>query len=141
MSTSRSFRSVLAVVLAAVVGSLPASAGQVRVNVSNFVFTPRTVNINTGDHVVWGWTGGAHSVTAGDSTDIPSGLFDSNEMTSSTSSPNSFSYRTSALGTILYYCVPHVPDMGGAIVVNLEDYGRERSEPRAQQRRDAGARR
>ena len=94
--------------------ALPAMAGQVRVNVSNFAFTPRAANLNTGDHVVWIWTGGNHSVTAGDSLLMnTTGQFDSNGQDVN----STFSFKTSTLGLIRYYCIPHAPDMAGRLIV------------------------
>ena len=94
--------------------TLPAMAGQVRVNVSNFAFTPRAANINTGDHLVWIWTGGSHSVTAGDSAlSNTTGQFDTNVQAVN----SSFSFKTSTLGLIRYYCIPHAPDMAGRLIV------------------------
>lgn len=111
----RQIGSLLAFLILTALTALPTSAGQVRVNVSNNVFTPRTVNVDTGDHVVWIWTGGSHSVTSGDSASgSPSGIFNS-----TTIGPTStFSFRTPAPQTIPYYCIPHLPfSMTGRVIV------------------------
>lgn len=110
----RPSRFPLALLLVTALTALPASAGQVRVNVSNFAFTPRAVNINTGNHVVWVWTGGSHSVTAGDSlSGSLSGQFNSGNVAQN----STFSFKTSTLQTIRYYCIPHMPDMAGRLIV------------------------
>ena len=90
-----------------------AHAGQFRINVSNFVFSPRAVNLDMGDHAVWVWTGGTHTVTSGDSTGFMSGLFNSN----SVDFGGAFSFRTSTPQLIRYYCIPHAPDMAGRLIV------------------------
>jgi len=104
---------------ALVLTPLLAHAGQVHVNVANFAFTPRAANINPGDHVVWVWTSGLHTVTSGDSaTTTPSGVFDSGQQTGA--APNggpAFSWKADRTGTILYYCLIHAPGMAGRVIV------------------------
>jgi len=56
--------------------AIPARAGQVRVDVSNIHFTPATVTIHHGDHVVWVWVSGLHSATSGSSR-TEGGIFNS----------------------------------------------------------------
>ncbi|MEO5987542.1 MAG: plastocyanin/azurin family copper-binding protein [Candidatus Eisenbacteria bacterium] len=112
--TLRQIRSIVALSSIAALLTLPALAGQVRVNVSSNAFTPRAVNINVGDHVVWIWTGGTHSVTSGDSaTNSPSGFFN----TTAVGPTSTFSFLTSTVQIIPYYCIPHAPAMAGQVIV------------------------
>lgn len=93
-----------------------AHAGQVRVNASNFAFVPQNVTVNSGDHVVWIWTGGSHSVTSGDAdTMTPDGRFATPGFSITT--PTSFTWQGDILGSSNYYCNPHTPDMVGIVTV------------------------
>ena len=106
-------------VLAAAVLASATRAGEVHVDVANFAFTPRFVNINPGDHVVWVWTSGPHTVTSGDSaTSTADGIFDSGQQTGA--SPNngpSFSWKADRTGTVRYYCTVHAPAMAGRVII------------------------
>lgn len=109
---------VFAALLAAAAASA-AKAGQVRVNVSNFVFTPATASANLGDHVVWIWTGGAHTVTSGDPNVVADlaagdGLFNSSP-DGLAASGATFSWKATVTGSRLYYCQPHAPGMTGTL--------------------------
>lgn len=108
----------LAALLAAAVVSA-SIAGQVRVNVSNTLFTPSTVSANQGDHVVWIWTGGNHTVTSGDPDQVADpvdgdGLFNSSP-TGTVFSGATFSWKSTLTGTRPYYCQPHAPGMAGSL--------------------------
>lgn len=97
-----------------------ARAGQVRVNVSSFVFTPRAVNCNLGDHVVWVWTSGSHTSTSGDSTvPTPDGRWDSGlQSGASPSNGATFNWKSTGAGTFIYYCDPHaLTGMAGRAIV------------------------
>lgn len=110
----------------------PAAAKQVRVNVSNFMFSPAATSANLGDHVVWIWTGGAHTVTSGDWSAVGDivagdGLFNSSPDGSAPVGAT-FSWKASVTGTRPYYCQPHIPDMAGTLslaasgVTGLSDF-------------------
>lgn len=107
--------------LLALACAAPASARQIRVDVGGpggaMVFTPSSVSASTGDHVVWIWIGGTHTVTSGDFNTVidPSvgdGLFNSGAPGSAGSN---FSWKVSVTGTRPYYCLPHLPDMLGTL--------------------------
>lgn len=84
----------------------PATA-TANVSIVDFAFSPATVNINTGDTVVWKNTGSApHTATA------RNGSFDSGILTSGKTASHTFS----SAGSLAYYCQVH-PDMSGTIVV------------------------
>jgi len=93
-----------------------ARAGQVRINVGTptLQFSPRAVNLNLGDHAVWVWTGGSHTVTSGDSS-LGSGgsVFDSGQ-----GSGLKFSWKSDRTGHVNYFCIPHSPDMAGRVIVS-----------------------
>jgi plastocyanin len=97
----------------------PALAGEVRVNLSGMSFTPATITVNQGDHVVWVWQGGTHSVTSGtDGSGAGDGIFNSGATPSGTGGANTaFSWKADRLGATPYYCVIHYPDMVGTINV------------------------
>src|SRR5437762_706558 len=108
----------------AVVASLApgAFAGQVRVDVSNVAgahqFFPYLVTINRGDHVVWVWRNGSHSVTSGDSALCGGndGAFDSGNIPINISSGTAFTWKSlNAAGQQRYYCIPHCDMMAGRI--------------------------
>jgi len=97
----------------------PVLAGEVRVNLSGMSFTPSAVTVNQGDHIVWVWQGGTHSVTSGtDGSSTGDGIFNSGTVPTGTAGANSaFSWKFDQLGTTPYYCVVHFPDMAGTITV------------------------
>jgi plastocyanin len=90
-------------------------AGQVRVTVSNNFFSPRAINCNAGDHVVWVWAGGmTHTCTSGDSdTATPNGIWDAGAQSAAGAS---FTWKSTGTGTFLYYCLPHSPLMAGRVI-------------------------
>lgn len=115
---NRSLPHALAALLALLLAA-PAIAGQVRVNVSNYMFSPANVSANLGDHLVWIWTGGAHTVTSGDYSvvgDIVAGdgLFNSSP-TGAMPVGATFTWKSTVTGTRPYYCQPHVPEMVGSL--------------------------
>ena len=108
--------------LAALLLSLgsPARAGQVRVLVGSggLTFLPATATVNAGDHVIWQWSSSPHTVTSGDpnaATPTGDGLFRSS--TSGIASGSRFSWKSGAVGSHPYYCLPHAPDMAGVVNV------------------------
>jgi len=93
-----------------------ALAGQVRVSLlSTMVFSPRAVNANVGDKIVWVWTSSGHTTTSGDSsTATPDGKWDSGFGVTG----QGFTWRVTGAGTFRYYCSPHAPPMAGRVIVN-----------------------
>lgn len=89
-----------------------ARAGQVRVDVGsggNF-FTPATIQLNQGDHVVWMWIAGGHTTTSGTVTGgigTPNGIWDSGTMTLTTTVKPAFTWKSDRTGNVPYYCAPH----------------------------------
>lgn len=93
-----------------------ASAGQVRISATGGnQFSPAAQSLNLGDHVIWVWTGGAHTVTSGtDGSSTGDGLFDSH--TSPFGAANArFTWKSTVTGAREYYCEPHFPFMTGTL--------------------------
>src|SRR6185503_6067328 len=87
--------------------ALPASAGQVRIDVASNSFINNDVSVNLGDQVVWVWTGSGHTVTSG-TGGIPDGLFASGSQQGILSNGGTaFAWKSSALGNKNYFCIPH----------------------------------
>jgi plastocyanin len=106
------------VLLLATLGVMPARPGQVRVNAgSGLFFSPKIVNVNLGDHVVWVWAGGAnHTVTSGDSDTVtPDGIFGFGFPALSNFR---YSWKSTQTGNLGYFCEPHAPNMAGRVVVH-----------------------
>ena len=93
-------------------------AGQVRVNVGSggSFFTPYAVNINEGDHVVWVWLSGSHTVTSwtlpADSVNFSAdgAIFDSGGSPFGLSNQR-FAWKSDRTGHVPYVCVPHIVDV------------------------------
>ncbi len=83
------------------------------VQVSNYQFTPSTVNALIGDTVTWVWKHGVHTTT---SISIPVGAatWDSQIR----SSDPSFYYVVTIEGIYNYDCTIHAPNMNGTIIVS-----------------------
>ena len=95
-------------------GDAPVNAAATRsVTISDFEFTPATVNVSVGDTVTWTNRGPtAHTATAN------GGSFDSGNLNRG----QSFSRRFTAAGTFSYFCRPH-PFMTGRVVVSASGGG------------------
>ncbi|MBI5170284.1 MAG: hypothetical protein HZA61_12420 [Candidatus Eisenbacteria bacterium] len=103
-----------------------AAARQIRINVTNFDFTPRYASMSQGDHAVWIWDTTPHTVTQGDTANVPvtptpgTAKFNSGDAAiSGNSGPTSaaYSWKANATGLIEYYCIPHWPAMVGGLDV------------------------
>ncbi|HYM80686.1 MAG TPA: plastocyanin/azurin family copper-binding protein [Candidatus Limnocylindria bacterium] len=110
----------LVFVFAAMLLAAPiAGAGQVRINASGMSFTPPTAPLNLGDHAVWVWTSGSHTVVSGTTgTTAGDGRFNSGGGTNGVIQAR-FSWKTNQLGSLPYYCTPHFADgMTGTLSVS-----------------------
>lgn len=122
----RSFRTLAAALALTALVTPWATAKQVRINVTNFDFTPRYASLNLGDHAVWVWDNTPHTVTQGDTADVPvtptpgAALFNSGDAAiSGSSGPTSATYtwKVTQTGLVEYYCIPHWPSMIGGLDV------------------------
>jgi plastocyanin len=103
-------RPIFLALLAAVafVAPLLASAETYTVHISDFAFKPPTLNVNTGDTVVFiNDDGDAHTVTAVDKSFDSAGL----------DTHDQFRHTFTKAGTYAYFCALH-PYMKGTIVVH-----------------------
>jgi plastocyanin len=102
----------------------PARAGEVRINITgNSVtgsFSPRTTNLNAGDHVIWVWTGGQHTTTSGDSSigtaDSPNHWDTPILMAAGTNTP-AFCWQSTVPEVVPFFCQLHAPPMAGRVIV------------------------
>lgn len=87
-------------------------AAIINVKVTNFKFSPKTINAVVGDVIKFTWKLGVHNTT---STSVPAGatafaaLMDSAHKT--------FSYTVTAIGVYKFVCTIHAPGMKGTINV------------------------
>jgi len=105
---------------ALLIGSVCAAwAADHRVTVSNFVFTPSTVNAVAGDTISWTWINGMHTTT---SVSIPAGARPWNSPMDSTHTR--FRTRLTRAGTYSYQCNFHFAQgMTGTITVSATSPG------------------
>ncbi|MGJ0483603.1 MAG: PQQ-dependent sugar dehydrogenase [Methylomicrobium sp.] len=88
-------------------------AATVEVNVSDFVFAPKTVIVKIGDTVRWNWANGTHTTTSGTSG-TPNGQWDSGVHMPSFSFEQTFNQA----GSFPYFCSVHWQQgMTGTVVV------------------------
>src|SRR4051812_678114 len=90
-----------------------AATTNVTVGDGGATFSPSSVNIESGDSVLWTWASDFHSVTSGTPT-APNGIFDSG--IHDTGFTFSFTFR--AAGKYPYYCLVHGAMMTGIVTVS-----------------------
>ncbi len=95
-------RLTLALFTAVLCAASVASARQIRVDLSGFSFTPSNVTLNQGDHAVWVWVGGTHSVLSGANA-VADGIFSSGSF----GSAQTFTWKSDRTGALEYYCGFH----------------------------------
>lgn len=105
---------------ALLIGSVSAAwAADHPVTVSDFVFTPSTVNAVVGDTISWTWINGMHTTT---SVNIPAGARRWNKPINV--SRTRFRMRVTVAGTYSYQCNFHFAQgMVGTIVVSATSPG------------------
>lgn len=92
------------------------------VTVSNFQFSPSTVNAIVGDVIQFNWTSGNHTTTCGsalDGTTLPAGAPQWDAVINSGNT--TFSYTLTVAGTYFYGCTPHFDGgdgMAGTLTVS-----------------------
>jgi hypothetical protein len=77
------------------------------ITVSDFSFSPSSVNANVGDTIRWVWSNGSHTTT---STSVPGGAASWDSPINS--NVTSYSYKITAAGTYNYKCTPHAGMVG-----------------------------
>ena len=77
---------------------------------SNFAFTPATLNVAVGDLIIWRWQSGHHTTT---SLTVPPGARPWNRPIDQTNTM--FRYRVRLAGTYTYQCNFHPTLMQGTI--------------------------
>lgn len=82
------------------------------IEVSNYQFSPSSVNAVVGDVITWNWKSGFHTTT---STSVPAGA--ATWDAPMTSSKKTFSYTITVEGSYNFYCKYH-PDMLGGLTVS-----------------------
>jgi plastocyanin len=113
--TLNSFRSLFLTFGLAVLSLNMWAQTTVQVNVANYSFSPKNVNITVGDQVVWTNTGGFHNV------DGQKSVFPNNPESfgNSLGSGWTYSFTFNTPGTYNYHCDPHASfGMTGTIVVS-----------------------
>jgi plastocyanin len=80
------------------------------VEVSDFQFSPATINVMVGDTIQWTWVSGSHTTT---STSVPAGAATWDASINSISPNTSFTYVVTAIGTYTYHCTFHSSTMTG----------------------------
>ena len=105
---------------ALLIGSVSAAwSADHRVTVSDFQFTPSTVNAFVGDTITWVWQNGMHTTT---STNIPPGAQSWNAPIDSVNTR--FRIKLRVAGTYSYQCNFHFAQgMVGTIVVSAASPG------------------
>ena len=83
------------------------------VQVSNFQFSPATINANVGDTIQWVWVSGFHTTT---STAVPDGATAWDAPIQG--SGQTFSYKLTVAGTYSYLCSVHPTLMLGTVNVS-----------------------
>ncbi len=93
--------------------SLQSIAAVHTITVSNFQFSPGSLNVMVGDTIIWQWQSGSHTTT---STSIPSGAQAWN--TPLTSANTIFPYVVTMAGDYDYVCQPHAAIMIGSFTAS-----------------------
>ena len=109
----------LLLLVALLIGSVSATwAADHRVTVSDFVFTPSTLNAAVGDTVTFQWRSGMHTTT---STSVPPHARSWDAPMDSTHTR--FRVKLRVAGTYSYHCIFH-PAMVGTITVSATSPGK-----------------
>ena len=99
--------------LLASLGCFATNATVYRIEVSNYQFTPATLDAIVGDTITWFWSEGNHTTT---STGVPIGAAVWDAPINSTDT--TFTYVLAIPGTYQYWCTFHQPNMAGSIIAS-----------------------
>lgn len=91
------------------------------VKVSNYQFTPASMDVIVGDTIRWLWVSGGHTTTCdptapNTTNSLPEGAATWNSPINVTSP--TFDYKVTKAGTYNYWCIPHAPDMAGSFIAS-----------------------
>jgi plastocyanin len=113
------FRVVLAplALLVSVAAAAPASAAEQLVNVIDFEFQPKTLQVNPGDTVTWTFTDGGHTTTAN-----PGQAERWNSGPAANPAGFRFSHTFTHPGRYGYICIPHGSFMTGVVQVGRDEF-------------------
>jgi plastocyanin len=112
--------------------SAPASAAEQLVNVVDFEFQPRSLQVNPGDTVTWTFTAPGHTTTA-----------DRGQAESWNSGPAAnpagerFSHTFRTPGRYTYICIPHASFMTGVVQVGRDEFPKSQRSFRQMRRRNS----
>jgi len=107
-------------------------AKRITIKVSNFQFTPSTVNAKVGDTIIWKWVNGTHTTT---SLTIPANAKPWDKPINT--SHKKFMYRLTKTGVYHYECTIHASVMKGtinvtkALAADLNDFSINKDEAEA----------
>jgi plastocyanin len=109
-------------VLSPLVIAAPAMAADTSVNVVDFAFQPRDVQIDPGDKVTWNFAVAGHTTTsnAGQAERWNSGPETNDGGTS-------FEHTFTKPGRFTYYCLPHQTFMKGTVTVGSDQFRKSQS--------------
>jgi plastocyanin len=113
------FRLVLAplALLVSLAAAAPASAAEQLVNVIDFEFQPKTLQVNPGDTVTWTFTDGGHTTTAN-----PGQAETWNSGPAANPAGFRFSHTFKNPGRFGYICIPHGSFMTGVVQVGTDEF-------------------
>lgn len=95
---------ILTLTVAIFLSTITTKATVINITVSNFAFTPNSVNASIGDTILWTWVIGTHTTT---STTTPQFMCDPPWDAPIDSIANTFFYVVNCPGTYEYKCTPH----------------------------------
>jgi len=94
-------------------GAAPASAAETFVDVVDFEFRAKTVQIEPGDTVTWRFANGGHTTTSAQGFE----RWDSGSRAAS----ETYSRAFAKAGKYRYLCTPHAPSMSGVVQVGIDE--------------------
>lgn len=112
-------RAARLLILAGALGiAVPAFAGQVRIDLNSGSFDPNDVSLNVGDHVVWVWNAGSHTVTSGTSPNPDNLYFNTAPSVGPLSNGGTaFTWKSTLTGNRNFFCITHFSFMTGVLRV------------------------
>jgi plastocyanin len=100
----------------------PALAADASVNVVDFSFQPREVQVGVGEKVTWNFAVSGHTTTSN-----PGQAERWNSGPATNPGGTSFEHTFTTPGRFSYICLPHQSFMGGTVVVGTDEHRRSQS--------------